>query len=132
MRNVIAMLVVDDDKAIEKDLGTLDYLEKEVIKLSESGIGLQEARILDCDDENDKDAIELAEKIFNEDTVSDSRKVDLYQELVNWVCDHTENFGIDECVRALDNIGFTTEEIVDEINKFSEITLNEVKKIIGE
>ena len=132
MRTVIAMLEINDDKAVEKDLGTIEYLENTIAPLSENGVTLQNARILDDDDEYDAEAIKMADKIFNENTISDSRKIDLYQDLVNWVCDHTEGFGMDAVVKALDNIGFTSEEICDEINNFTEITLEEIKKIIGE
>lgn len=66
MRTVIAMLEVDDDKAIAEDLGTIDYLEREFGWLEQSGVFLQSARILDDDDEYDANAIELADKIFNE------------------------------------------------------------------
>lgn len=67
MRNVIVMLEVDDDKAIEEGLGTLDYVEREFGWLKESGIFLDNARILDDDDKYDAKAIELADKIFNEE-----------------------------------------------------------------
>lgn len=66
MRTVIVMLEVDDDKAIEEDLGTIEYLEREFGWLSESGVFLQNARILDDDDKYDAEAIELADKIFTE------------------------------------------------------------------
>lgn len=66
MRTVIAILEVDDDKAIAEDLGTLEYLEREFGWLEQSGVFLQNARILDDDDEYDVKAIELADKIFNE------------------------------------------------------------------
>ncbi len=67
MRTVIAMLKVDDDKAIAEDLGTIEYLEREFGWLVDSGIFLNDARILDDDDEYDAKAIELADKIFNEE-----------------------------------------------------------------
>lgn len=67
MRTVIAMLEIDDDKAIAEDLGTIEYLEREFGWLEQSGISLQNARILDDDDERDAKAIELADKIFNEE-----------------------------------------------------------------
>jgi hypothetical protein len=66
MRTVIAMLAIDDDKAIAEDLGTIEYLEREFGWLVDSGIFLNDARILDDDDEYDAKAIELADKIFNE------------------------------------------------------------------
>ena len=66
MRKVIAILEVDDDKAITEDLGTIEYLEREFGWLEQSGVFLQNARILDDDDKYDTKAIELANKIFNE------------------------------------------------------------------
>ena len=65
MRTVIALLEVDDDKAIAEDLGTIDFLEKVCSYCSV--INLQNARILDEDDEYDAKAIELANKIFEEE-----------------------------------------------------------------
>lgn len=67
MRTVIAILEVDDDKAIAEDMGTIDYFEREMGWVANSGIYLQNARILDDDDEYDAKAIELADKIFNEE-----------------------------------------------------------------
>ena len=67
MRTVIAMLEVDDDRAIAEDLGTIEYLEREFGWLEQSGISLQNARILDDDDKYDTKAIELADQIFNEE-----------------------------------------------------------------
>lgn len=66
MRKVIAILEVDDDRAITEDLGTIEYLEREFGWLGESGIFLKEARILDDDDEYDIKAIKLSEQIFEE------------------------------------------------------------------
>ena len=67
MRDVIVMLEVDDDKAINEGLGTIEYLEREFGWLEQSGVFLQSARILDDDDEYDTKAIELADQIFNEE-----------------------------------------------------------------
>lgn len=67
MRTVIAMLEIDDDKAIAEDLGTIEYLEREFGWLEQSGVFLQNARILDDDDKYDVKAIELADQIFNEE-----------------------------------------------------------------
>lgn len=65
MRTVIAILEVDDDRAIAEDLGTIEFLEKVCSYCS--AINLQNARILDDDDEYDAKAIELANKIFEEE-----------------------------------------------------------------
>ena len=65
MRQVIAMIEIDDDMAIAEDLGTIDYLEREFDLLTNSKIFLQSAKILDDDDECDTKAIELAKQIFD-------------------------------------------------------------------
>ena len=67
MRTVIVLLEVDDDKAIAEDLGTIEYLEREFGWLEQSGISLDNARILDNDDDFDIKAIELANQIFDEE-----------------------------------------------------------------
>lgn len=64
-RKIIAELFVDDDKAIEEDLGTIDYVERESGWMSESGISVGQMRILDDDDPEDAKASDLANKIFN-------------------------------------------------------------------
>ena len=67
MRTVICILEIDDDKAIAEDLGTIEYLEREFGWLEQSGVFLQNAKILDEDDKYDAKAIELANKIFEEE-----------------------------------------------------------------
>lgn len=64
MRQVLAMISIDDNMAVEEDLGTIEYLEREFGWLSESHIFLGAARILDEDDKYDAQAIELANKIL--------------------------------------------------------------------
>ncbi len=64
-RRVLAELFVDDDRAIEEDLGTIDYVEREAGWMSESGIRVGDMRILDDDDPEDAKASDLADKIFN-------------------------------------------------------------------
>lgn len=67
MRTVIAILEVDDDKAIAEGLDTIEYLEREFGWLKESGVFLENAKILDEDDKYDAKAIELANRIFEEE-----------------------------------------------------------------
>ncbi len=67
MRKVIVMLEVDDDRAINEDLGTIEYVEREFGWLGESGIFLKDARILDDDDKYDIKEIKLSEQIFEEE-----------------------------------------------------------------
>lgn len=67
MRKVVAIIEVDDDKAIAQNLGTIEYLEREFGWLEQSGVSLQNTRILDDDDEYDINAIALATKIFEEE-----------------------------------------------------------------
>ena len=67
MRKVIVMLEVDDSKAMAEDFGTIEYLEREFGWLAESGVFLGMAKILDDDDKHDAKAIELANKVFEEE-----------------------------------------------------------------
>ena len=64
-RRILAELFVEDDRAIEEDLGTIDYVESEAGWMSESGISVGQMRILDDDDPEDAKASDLADKIFN-------------------------------------------------------------------
>ena len=64
-RRILAELFVEDDRAIEEDLGTIDYVEREAGWMSESGISVGRMRILDEDDPEDAKASDLADAIFN-------------------------------------------------------------------
>ena len=64
-RKILAELFVEDDRAIEEDLGTIDYVEREAGWMSESGISVGQMRILDDDDPGDAKASDLADAIFN-------------------------------------------------------------------
>lgn len=64
-RRILAELFVEDEKAVEEDLGTIDYVEREAGWMSESGIRVGDMRILDDDDPEDAKASDLADKIFN-------------------------------------------------------------------
>lgn len=64
-RKILAELFVEDDRAIEEDLGTIDYVEREAGWMSESGISVGRMRILDDDDPGDAKASDLADAIFN-------------------------------------------------------------------
>ena len=63
-RRILAELFVEDDRAIEEDLGTIDYVEREVGRMSDSGIRVGDMHILDDDDPEDAKASDLADKIF--------------------------------------------------------------------
>lgn len=64
-RRILAELFVEDDRAIEEDLGTIDYVEREAGWMLESGIRVGQMRILDDDDPEDAKASDLADKIFS-------------------------------------------------------------------
>ena len=64
-RSIIAVLLVNDDLAVDEGLGTIDYLDRKFDRLLDSGIILGNAKILDPDDEEDREAIELCNEIFN-------------------------------------------------------------------
>lgn len=66
-RTIVAILEVDDNEAIAADMGTIDYLETEFGWLRNSGIYLQNARILDNDDKYDAKAIQALDIIFEEE-----------------------------------------------------------------
>lgn len=65
MRKIIAIINVDDDMAIAQDMGTIEYIEHEFGWLRDSGISLENARILDDDDIEDRDAIRAVGQIFD-------------------------------------------------------------------
>ena len=65
-RTVVAILEVDDNRAIKEYMGTIDYLETKFGWLEDSGIYLNNARILDDDDEYDTKAIQAMNIIFEE------------------------------------------------------------------
>ena len=64
MRKLILLVDVDENFAIKEDIGTIDYLEREFGWLADSGIYLDQARIVDEDDIEDKELVELVDKIF--------------------------------------------------------------------
>lgn len=64
MRKLILLVDVDENFAVEEDIGTIDYLEREFGWLNESGVYLNQARIVDEDDIEDKELVELVDKIF--------------------------------------------------------------------
>ena len=70
-RRILAELFVEDDRAIEEDLGTIDYVVREAGRMSDSGIRVGDMRILDDDDPEDAKASDLAGKIFNSEENAD-------------------------------------------------------------
>lgn len=64
MRKLILLVDVDESFAIEEDIGTIDYLEREFGWLNDSGIYLDQTRIVDEDDIEDKELVKLVDKIF--------------------------------------------------------------------
>ena len=64
-RRILTELFVEDEKSIEEDLGTIDYVERESGWMSENGIRVGRMRILDDDDPEDAKASDLVDKIFN-------------------------------------------------------------------
>lgn len=66
-RTVVAILKIDDNRAIDADMGTIDYLEEVLSPLACSGIVLDEARILDGDDPSDAMAMIHSKAIFEEE-----------------------------------------------------------------
>lgn len=54
--------------------------------------------------------------------MTDKRKAELFDYAITWIWEHTENHGVQEYLRALKHIGYTQEEILEEIadNNFDE------------
>lgn len=49
--------------------------------------------------------------------MTNERKAELFTGLMEWVWVHTEGYGKDEYIIALENIGFTKEEIEEELSE---------------
>ena len=64
MRKLLLLVDIDENFPINEDMGTIDYLEQEFGWLNDSGIYLDQARIVDEDDTEDKELVELIDKIF--------------------------------------------------------------------
>ena len=64
MRKLILLVGVDENFPINEDMGTIDYLEQEFGWLNDSGIYLDQARIVDEDDAEDNELVKLVDKIF--------------------------------------------------------------------
>ena len=65
-RKILAELFVEDDCAIDEDLGTIDYTKAAIDRrCADRGISTGDMRILDDDDPEDAKAIALADKIFS-------------------------------------------------------------------
>lgn len=64
MRKLLLLVEVDENFPINEDMGTIDYLEQEFGWLNDSGIYLDQARIVDEDDIEDKELVKLVDKIF--------------------------------------------------------------------
>lgn len=106
MRTVIAIIDINDNVAIEEDIGTIDYLEREFGWLEQSEIYLRDAKILDNDDPCDKEAIELSEKIFSLGVNKMTGKERIFTKILD--C------GIDD-LDLLDDIGYDMDESIDDL-----------------
>ena len=47
--------------------------------------------------------------------MTNERKAELFQGAMNWVWEHMENFSKQECIWALEHIGFSKDEIDEEL-----------------
>jgi hypothetical protein len=43
------------------------------------------------------------------------RKAELFDRAIAWIWEHTENFGMQAYISALNEVGYTKEEITDEL-----------------
>ena len=47
--------------------------------------------------------------------MTDERKAELFDKTITWIWEHTEEYGKIEYITALENIGYTPEEIQEEL-----------------
>ena len=47
--------------------------------------------------------------------MTNERKSELFNKAIDWVWEHTEGYGVSEYLNALKHIGYTQEEILEEI-----------------
>lgn len=47
--------------------------------------------------------------------MTDQRKVELFDRAITWIWEHTENYGVDAYKSALEIVGYTKEEITEEL-----------------
>lgn len=50
--------------------------------------------------------------------MTNKRKAELFQDMLEWIYDHTEGYGIEEYICALQNCGFTEDEIREDLLNF--------------
>lgn len=62
MRKLILLVDIDESYPINENMGTIDYVEREFGWLGDSGIYLDTAKIVDEDDDYDKEIISAIEK----------------------------------------------------------------------
>ena len=126
-RRILAELFVDDDRAIEEDMGTIDYVEMEAGWMSESGIRIGDMRILDDDDPEDAKASDLADKIFKSE---ENKPVSVYVVIADSTLDCSTDTDIkvfstyekakayfDECVadeKANDHLMESDDKVLEE------------------
>ena len=47
--------------------------------------------------------------------MTNERKAELFDRAIIWIWEHTENFGVDAYISALKAVGYTKEEITEEL-----------------
>ena len=48
--------------------------------------------------------------------MTDERKIQLFDEAITWIWEHTEEYGMKEYVNILQHIGYTPKEIAEELS----------------
>ena len=59
--------------------------------------------------------------------MTDTRKAELFDKAIEWIWDHSEGYDVQEYLKALKHIGYTKEEILEEIanNNFDDEDLGD-------
>lgn len=103
-RVVLAAIIVDDAKAKEEDVGTLDYLEKQSFEMA--GCEIDRAMIMDTDDPQDvSDAYD-----FVHDYVGSDERCALLDRLLDDRCDA---YGVRNTIAYLIDLGLSKDQILD-------------------
>lgn len=65
--------------------------------------------------------------------MTNERKAELFDNALTWIWEHTEVYGKIEYITALENIGYTPEEIQNELTiaEFDDDTLNDFECPLG-
>ena len=120
-RRIVATIIVNDAKAIEEDIGPIEYLENmfsDIQEMGEFDVYLENAKVIDDDDPYDTKAIKMVDKIFDYD----------YNETYDDVVYGDVNEVYEKIVRQYQNGGVSIGDYIASC-KTPDLTIEEVVKL---